>query len=112
MRKGQQGVSSEQGTVVLENLESMSNEIGHFKSTCSYFRTLLDEGSYKLDSALKVIDNIKIKEQEIMVSGGEPAVLQQLNEEQIDNLLEMLKSPAFQKLIRQLLLRWLNLAEK
>lgn len=112
MIKGQQGFSREQGAVVLENLAGMSNEVDNLKNTCSYFRTLLDEGTYKLNSALKVIDNIKIREQGIMVSGGESAVLQQMNEEQIDNLLELLKSPAFQQLARQLLLRWLHTVKK
>ena len=34
-----------------------------------------------------------------------------MNEEQIDNLLEMLKTPSFQKLARKLLTQWVNTGE-
>ena len=73
---------------------------------------LLDEGTTKLDSVLKIIAGVKTKEQEIMAAGGEHAILQEINEEQINNLLEMLKTPAFQKLARQLLMRWMNMEKK
>ena len=101
-----------EGATLLENINVMSNEINNIKNTCSYFRTLLDEGTYKLDSALNIISNIKTKEAEIVNSGGDEVVLQQMSEEQIDNLLEMLKSPAFQKIARQLLVKWIDTAER
>lgn len=101
--EGQQGFSAEQGSIILESLATTSNEINNLKNMCSNFRALLDEGTYKLDAVLNIINSIKAREQEIMVAGENKAALQQINEEQIENLLEMLKTPAFQKIARQLL---------
>jgi hypothetical protein len=101
--EGQQGFSTEQGGTILENLETTSNEINNLKNMCRNFRTLLDEGTYKLDAVLNIVNSIKTREEEIMVAGGDQTVLQQINEEQINNLLEMLKTPAFQKIARQVL---------
>lgn len=89
----------------VQEIDLMSSEVNNLKEKCTYFRTLLDEGSYKLDSVLKIIDNIRTKEVEIQNAGGDEAVVQQMNQEQIDDFLEMLKSPAFQKVARQLLAR-------
>ncbi|MGI6588651.1 MAG: hypothetical protein ACOX2N_07790 [Peptococcia bacterium] len=112
MREGQQDFMVKQGTFILENLELISQEINNVHSMCARLRILLDEGTSKLDSVLNIVKGVKTKEEEIMTAGGEQAVLQQLNEEQIDNLLEMLKTPTFQKLARQLLTRWINSEEK
>jgi len=110
---GQQSFKAEQEVAsILENLDSISNEIKHVHHTCSNLRKILDEGTYKLDSIIKIINNVKTKEEEIKTSGGDPAVLQQINEEQIDNLLEMLKTPAFQKIARQLLSQYVNTGGK
>lgn len=89
----------------VQEIELMSSEVNNLKEKCTYFRTLLDEGSYKLDSVLKIIDNIRAKEVEIQDAGGNEAVVQQMNQEQVDNFLEMLKSPAFQNVARQLLVK-------
>lgn len=103
---GQQAFTTEQ--VFVEDLEVISKEIEYVYDTCGRLRRLLDEGTYKLDSILTIINNVKTKEQEIVASGGDPVILQQMNEEQIDNLLEMFKTPTFQKLARQLLTQWIN----
>lgn len=112
MREDQQSFTAEQGVFFLDNLESMSQEINNVRGMCGRLRTLLDEGTYKLDAVLKIINGVKTKEQEIIATGGDPTVLQQMNEEQIDNLLEMLKTPAFQRIARQLLTQWINTAGK
>jgi len=108
---GQQGGASQQEFSILEDLESLSKEIEFVHKGCNNLRGLLDEGTYKLDAILNIINSVKTKEQEIITSRGDPAVLQQMNEEQIDNLLEMLKTPSFQKLARQLLSQWINKGE-
>lgn len=91
---------------ILEGVSVMSNDIGKMKETCGKIRHLLDEGTYKIDAMLNILNNLKAKEESIVASGGDQAVVQQLNEEQVDSILEMLKTPAFQNLARQLLKKW------
>jgi organic radical activating enzyme len=105
-------MAGQQEFSILEDLESLSKEIEFVHNSCNYLRRLLDEGTYKLDSILNIVNSVKTKEQEILTSGGDPVVLQQMNQEQIDNLLEMLKTPSFQKLARQLLSQWINTGDK
>ena len=108
---GRQGFAVQQEFSILEDLEMLSKEIQFVYNSCNHLRRLLDEGTYKLDSILNIVNSVKTKEQEILTSGGDPVVLQQMNEEQIDNLLEMLKTPSFQKLARKLLTQWVNAGE-
>jgi len=108
---GQQRFAKRPEFSIVEDLESLSQEIEFVHNSCNYLRRLLDEGTYKLDSILNLINSVKTKEQEIMTSGGDPAIFQQMNEGQIDNILEMLKTPSFQKLARQLLKQWTNNSE-
>jgi organic radical activating enzyme len=108
---GRQGFAVQQEFSILEDLEMLSKEIQFVYNSCNHLRRLLDEGTYKLDSILNIVNSVKTKEQEILTSGGDPVVLQQMNEEQIDNLLEMLKTPSFQKLARKLLTQWVNTGE-
>lgn len=92
----------------VQEIDLMSAEVNKLKERCTYYRTLLDEGAYKLDAVLKIIRNVRAKEVEIKNAGGDEAVLQQMDEEQIDHFLEMLKSPAFQNVARQLLVRFVS----
>jgi|GEM_PF-1189422 len=96
---------------VLEQLTVMSADVNRLKEKCAGLRRLLDEGTYKIDSLLNVVNNLKTKEQNIAAAGGDQAVLQQMNEEQINGFLEMLKSPAFQNLARQMLIKWANVSQ-
>lgn len=91
---------------VLESITTMSGEVVRAREMCERLRKLLDEGAYKLDAVLNIIHGMKSREQNIVNAGGDLAVMQQMNEEQIDSLLEMLKSPAFQSLARQMLVKW------
>jgi len=68
----------------------------------------MDEGTYKLDAVLNVINGLKTKEQDMKNSGQEGPIIQQMNEEQINSFLEMLKTPAFQSLARQMLTKWVS----
>lgn len=98
-------------TVILENINTMSNEMENMKKTCEKLRKYLDEGAYKIDSVLNVINNVKNKEQNIMAAGVGTDEMKQMNEEQVDNLLEMLKTPAFQSVAKQLLTKWVNMGK-
>ena len=93
---------------VLENMSSMSDEINRLRERFVGWRKMMDEGTYKLDAALNVVNGLKMKEQEIKTSGKEGPILQQMNEEQINSFLEMLKTPAFQSLSRQMLTKWVG----
>lgn len=92
----------------VQEIDLMSSEVNSLKEKCIFLRTLLDEGSYKLDSVLKIIGNVREKEVEIQNSGGDEAFVQRMSQEQVDDFLEMLKSPAFQKVARQLLVKFIN----
>jgi seryl-tRNA synthetase len=95
----------------VEEIDLMSAEVNRLKEKCTYFRTLLDEGAYKLDSVIKIIDNVRAQEVEIRNAGADEAVLQHMDQEQIDQFLEMLKSPAFQNIARQLLVKLVSPAK-
>lgn len=92
---------------LLEELVGISGEVETIKERCYKVRKLMDEGTYKLNAILNIVENMKSREQTIMASSEDQAVLQQITEEQVDSLLEMLKSPAFQSLARQLLTKWI-----
>ena len=79
----------------VEEIDLMSAEVNRLKEKCTYFRTLLDEGAYKLDSVIKIIDNVRAQEVEIRNAGADEAVLQHMDQEQIDQFLEMLKALLF-----------------
>ena len=53
----------------VEEIDLMSAEVNRLKEKCTYFRTLLDEGAYKLDSVIKIIDNVRAQEVEIRNEG-------------------------------------------
>lgn len=95
-------------TGVLENINAMSAEVDKLKSRCEQFRGLLDEGTYKMDAALNVVNGLKTREQAILTSGEDSAAVQQINAEQIDSFLELLKSPAFQSIARQFLSKYVK----
>ncbi len=97
------GAGSNDNTVAA--LQTMGEDIGRLRENCGRVRKLMDEGTYKIDSILKVLGNLKTMEKNIAESGDGQVVLQQLSEEQIDSLLEMLKTPAFQNIARQALMR-------
>lgn len=92
-------------THVLDQINGMSADVSLLREKCVKFRNLLDEGTYKIDSLTKIVSNLKAAEVNNSAAGGDQAVLQQMNEEQINSFLEMLKTPAFQNLARQLLLK-------
>ncbi|MCR4441418.1 MAG: hypothetical protein QHH10_04650 [Peptococcaceae bacterium] len=91
---------------LLENIAAMSDQVAGLKERCSTLCSLLDEGTHKIDAVLNIINNLKVKERAILSAGGDQAVVQQMSEEQIDSILDMLKSPAFHSLLRQLLVKW------
>lgn len=95
-------------SAILSNINSISSNLHVLREKCLSMRKLMDEGTYKLDSAVKIINNLKVQESNIMSAAGDPAAVKQLSEEQIDDLLEMLKTPAFQSLARQVLYKWVN----
>lgn len=93
-------------TRILESITTMSGEVIQARELCQKLQKLMDEGAYKLDAVRNIINSMKTREQNILNTGGEQAVIQQMNEEQINSFLEMLKSPTFQSLARQLLVKW------
>lgn len=93
-------------TGTLDQITILTDQISQVKGKCENYRQLMDEGTYKLNAVLNIIDGLKVREQNIMTTGMNPSVIQQMNEEQIDSLLELLKSPAFQSLARQILIKW------
>jgi len=86
----------------------MSDDINKIRERFISWRKMMDEGTYKLDAALNVVNGLKKREQDIKTSEKEGPVLQQMNEEQINSFLEMLKTPAFQNLARQMLSKWVS----
>lgn len=98
------------GASVLEELANISGEVDSMKGRCMKARRLMDEGTYKLEAVLNIVTNLKSREHDIMAASEDQALLQQITEEQVDSLLEMLKSPAFQSLAKQFLSKWINQA--
>ena len=66
---GRQGFAVQQEFSILEDLEMLSKEIQFVYNSCNHLRRLLDEGTYKLDSILNIVNSVKTKEQEILTSG-------------------------------------------
>lgn len=95
---------------LLENLNGMSHEMLDIKQKCEKWRKYLDEGAYKLDAVLNIIDGMKNREQSFMAAGAGPEAMHHMNEEQVDNILEMMKSPAFQSVAKQILTKWANIS--
>ncbi len=93
---------------VMAEVLALTSELSQVKDVSNYLSNLIDEGIYKLDALLNIVSSLKVREQNILSTGGSAAAIQQLNEEQIDSLLEMLKSPAFQNIARQVLLKWME----
>lgn len=100
--------NQEKSVKVMEDIFSMTTEIKTMKEKCENLRKLMDEGTYKLDAMLNVINNLKIRESNIAVSMHDEAAMKELTEDQIDSMLEMLKTPAFQSVARKLLLKWID----
>lgn len=95
-------------TKVLDSINTMSSKANKAKEDITRIHSFLNESSYKIDAILNIINNLKTKEQNIAVSGGDPNVIQQISEEQIDSFLEMLKTPTFQNLIKQVLQKYVK----
>ena len=93
---------------ILDSINTVSNDVLSFREKCLNLRHLMDEGSYKLDATLNIINNLKNQEKNIVSSVGDPVAIKQMSEEQIDGLLEMLKTPAFQSIAKQAMVKWLN----
>jgi len=93
---------------ILEGINTLSSDILSFREKCQNLRQLLDEGTYKIDAALNIIDGLKTQEKNILNSAGDPVAIKQMSAEQVEGILEMLKSPAFQNIARQVMLKWLN----
>lgn len=93
---------------LLNGINTLSNDVLSFKAKCENLRRLMDEGSYKLDAALNIINNLKVQEKNIISAAGDPVAVKQMSEEQIDGLLEMLKTPAFQSIAKQAMVKLLN----
>lgn len=91
---------------VMEDISSMSSDINKMKEKCENLRKLMDEGTYKLDALLNVINNLKKRESSMAASINDEAAMKQLSEEQVDSMLDMLKTPAFQSVARKLLVKW------
>lgn len=91
---------------VLDNIRTIKNDAMSIKEKCTSIRSFLDEGMYKIEAVQNIVNNMKTQESKISESGQDQAVIQQLTEEQIDSFLEMLKTPTFQNLIKQLLSKW------
>lgn len=95
-------------TRVLDSIETMSSQANKAKEELARLHSFLNDSSYKIDALLNVVNSLKTKEQNIAVSGGDPALVQQISEEQIDSFLEMLKTPTFQNLIKQFLHKYVK----
>lgn len=93
---------------VLENITGLSNGADKLKQQCASIHSLLNEGTYKIEAVLNIIDNLKTKEKTLLNSEGDETVVQQITEEQIDSFLEILRTPAFQSLIKQFLTKWVT----
>jgi hypothetical protein len=108
----QQENMARQGASILEDVNTMAYNIDNMKEMCGKIRRFLDEGTYKIDSLLNIISGVKAREHEIMAAGGDQTFLHQMNEQQIDSFLEMLKSPPFQKIARQMIVKFINSSDK
>ncbi len=92
--------------MVLAAVNNLSTEVLNIREKCLSIRHLLDEATYKMEASLNVINGLKKQEENILKSAGNPVAVKQLTEEQIDGFLEMLKTPAFQNLVKQVLTKW------
>lgn len=93
---------------VMEEIASISGQVNSMKTKCQKLRSLLDEGTYKLEAVLNIVDNMKNREHTIMTASDNQEAASQITEEQVDSMLEMLKSPAFQSLAKQVITGWVN----
>jgi len=91
---------------LLENIAAISGQVSGLKEKCSTLGSLLEDGTRKIDAVLNIVSGLKAQERAILSAGGEQAAAQQMSKEQIDSILEILKSPAFHSLLRQLLMKW------
>lgn len=97
-----------QQSKILAGINTLSGDVLGYREKCENIRRLLDEGSYKLEAALNVINGLKTQEKNIASAASDAAVIKQINAEQVDGILEMLKTPAFQSIARQVMLKWVN----
>lgn len=88
------------------DINKLSTEIKSLREKCLKMRELMDEGTHKLNSTVNVLEKLKSQEQNMVNSVDGPGEVRPMNEEQINSMLEMLKTPAFQNLARQMLLKW------
>lgn len=93
---------------MMAGIDSLNSEIVSLREKCLKVRHLMDEGTHKLNSSLNVLNKLKSQEQNIINSADNPVAVKQMSEEQIDGLLEMLKTPAFQNLLKQMMLKYLT----
>lgn len=95
-------------TRVLDSIDTMSRQANKAKEELARLHSFFNDSSYKIDAILNVVNSLKTKEQHIAVSGEDPALIQQISEEQLDSFLEMLKTPTFQSLIKQFLHKYIK----
>lgn len=93
---------------IMEEVTTLTSQLNQARDLCGYLSNIINEGTYKLDAVLNIVSNLKTREQNIIATGASPNVIKQLNAEQVDSLLEMLKSPAFQNIARQFLLKFME----
>ncbi len=93
---------------ILAEINNLSMEISNLREKCLRIRQLMDEGTYKLNSTQNVLTKLKTKEQNIVNSAANQGTVRQMSEEQIDDMLEILKSPAFQNLAKQMMMKWFS----
>ena len=83
---------------MIDNLMIALNEI---EEECKKEQYGYYEVSRPENELVNIINNLKNQEKNIVSSVGDPVVIKQMSEEQIDGLLEMLKTPAFQSIAKQ-----------
>ena len=92
----------------MEQIYVLAAQAVELRDKCMNIRKLLDEGTSKLDSSLVVVNNLKKQEENFISTAEEPQKVKLLSEEQIDGILDMIKTPAFQNIAKQMLLKWLD----
>ncbi len=89
--------------VLITKLETAESGLNSIRGQVDLAKAFFDDLLYKMESAIQIIEIIKMNEERKHINSAAQVTDQKTEKDTVDDLLELLQTPALQGVLRQLL---------
>lgn len=89
--------------LLIDSLSTTEGNLSNVKKNVDIFKPVIDDFMFKLESIIKIVDIVKENERRKLGTPQAQVASLKTSKDSIDEILELLQGPVFQKVLRQLI---------